>query len=41
MHELIMVALRVKNQLQFHLAIGGLVTAMPLNHLLNVLTILL
>jgi hypothetical protein len=40
MYELIMVTLRVKNLLQFHLAIGWLVTAMPLNDLLNVLTIL-
>ena len=33
MHELVMVALRIKNQLQFYLAIGRLVAAVPPNHL--------
>src|SRR6266446_945194 len=40
MHELVMVALRIKNQLQFHLTIGRLVSAMLPNHCLNVLAIL-
>jgi hypothetical protein len=39
-HELVMVAFRIKNQLQFYLAIGRLVAAVPPNHLLHILTIL-
>jgi hypothetical protein len=38
-HESVMVALRIKNQLQFHLTIGRLVAAMPPNHCLHVLAI--
>ena len=41
MYKLVMVTFRIKNQLQFYLAIGWLVMAMPLNHLSNILTILI
>ena len=38
--ELKIVAFRIKNQLQFYLAVSRLVTAVPPNHLLHILTIL-
>ena len=40
-YKLVMVTFRIKNQLQLYLAIGGLVMAMPLNHLSNILAILI